>query len=218
MSDLSLPVEYENSWCEIKTLENILIAVGKIKKIAPKYIIVSDKNKKLPLIQPGTLIKFNIFSPEKEPKVVLGNIYTSSKNELSVVCTICLVNTGKRNFFRVETEIDAVAVYRPNERRIYPDEVDVVILDISVSGMQFKSTTSFKPKTIIGIKFKPDGKKEILCQCEIVRVISRNEDGTYNYGCRLLTDEMGNINLLYNFMFDKQQEFILKNNEMKEVD
>ena len=40
---LPISYEYESSICEIKTKENVLLAVGMIKEISEDYIKISEK-------------------------------------------------------------------------------------------------------------------------------------------------------------------------------
>lgn len=210
MKDLSLPVEYEQSWCEVKTAENELIAVGRIKTIKPKYMIIYDKDHKMPSIQIGTLVKINVFNPNKEIRVCIGNIYIVSGSELSLVNVISLVNNEKRNFFRVKTDIETEAIYREYSRQRYPSKTDITILDMSLNGLQFKSTIDFKKNDVVGIvlKFKHKKEKGIIINCEIVRLIDEKKDGYQNYGCRIVMDENIDIDTICTFLFDKQREFI----------
>lgn len=45
MAELPMPKDYEGSVCEIKTMENELIAIGKIKEISQKYIKINNEKK-----------------------------------------------------------------------------------------------------------------------------------------------------------------------------
>ena len=100
MNSFLLPDEYRGAWCEVKTADNELIAVGKIKVIMPKYIIINDGGHKMPEVEPGTLVKINVFKSGSEIRVCIGNVYISENTELSIVNVISLVNSEKRSFFR----------------------------------------------------------------------------------------------------------------------
>lgn len=213
MKDLSLPAEYQGAWCEVKTADNELIAVGRIKTVMPKYIILSDKNQKMPLIQQGTLVKLNVFMPEKEIRVCIGNVYISNESELSFVNIISLVNNEKRNFFRVDTHIKTLALYRASDRDLYPTETEITILDMSLNGIKIRSSVDIAEHTVIGVKLQLKNKKEVMLSCEIVRTIGEKKDGFQKYGCRLMTDENKYNDDLCSYLFDRQREFI-KNNAL----
>lgn len=209
MADLTLKKEFEGSWCEIKTAENALVAIGKLREVEPKYIIVEDKEKEIPNFEPGILLKVNLFKPQEEPRVCIGNVYTSSKKELSLVNVLSLVNQEKRNFVRVDTHIVTKALYRKNERALYPSEADIVIMDMSISGMMIKSATDFAVKSVVGIKLNLKSKKDAMVNCEVVRLIGdKVENGENKYGCRFIYDENDDTDLVTDFLFEKQREFI----------
>lgn len=206
MKDLSLPAEYEGAWCEVKSADNELLAVGKIKTVRPKYIIVSDKN--IPMIRQGNLVKINIFSPGKEIRVCIGNVYLVTADEISFVNIISLVNNEKRNFFRLDTCIETTGLYRENERKLYPTETALTVLDMSLSGMKIRTDRDFSEGTVIGVKIRLKSKKEIMVNCEVVRIIGTTRDGLVKYGCRYITDEDMDLESICAFLFDKQREFI----------
>ena len=62
MAELPMPKDYEGSVCEIKTMENELIAIGKIKEISQKYIKINNEKKELQIVDYGTSIKVNVFN------------------------------------------------------------------------------------------------------------------------------------------------------------
>lgn len=209
MSDLSLSKDFEGSWCEIKTAENALVAVGKLRTVAPKYIIIEDKEKEIPAFEAGVLLKINLFMPQTEPRVCIGNVYTSSKKELSLVNVISLVNQEKRNFVRVDTNIKTKAVFRKNERSLYPNEADVTVLDMSISGMRIKSTEDFVLNSVIAVKLELKAKKDAMIHCEVLRITEKNPgEGIKKYGCRFVYEENDDTDLVTDFLFEKQREFI----------
>lgn len=208
MSGYNLPEEYMEAWCEIKTAENVLIGIGRVTKIEEKYIIIADKSKELPVVEPGTLMKINLFSPGKEIRVCIGNMYISSKSEISIVNVLSFVYSEKRNFLRMDTSIETTASYRLNPRNLYPDETEVIVKDMSLSGMRFESETVFPINTIVGVNLKLKGKKEYCIKCQVVRLIGTTNEGFYNYGSKIIFEQDESSELFCSYMFEQEREFI----------
>lgn len=211
MNSFLLPDEYRGAWCEVKTADNELIAVGKIKVIMPKYIIINDGGHKMPEVEPGTLVKINVFKSGSEIRVCIGNVYISENTELSIVNVISLVNSEKRSFFRVSTSIKTTAFYRPSPKDIYPTETNITVLDMSLNGLKFKTAAEIEENTVVGVKIDLKNKKTLMLSCEVVRLIGEKKDGCQKYGCRIIDDEGGQIDDICTFLFERLRSFI-KNN------
>ena len=211
MSGHSLPAAYQGAWCEVKTADNELIAVGRVKTIMPKYMIISDNGYKMPETEPGTLVKIIVFKPGKEIMVCIGNVYISEDSGLSIVNIISLVNNEKRSFFRVATNIKTTAVYRTSPKEIYPSETGITVLDMSLNGLKFKSEAEIAENTVIGVKLDLKNKKSLMLSCEVVRVIGEKSEGSLKYGCRIIDSEEDRTDDICMFLFDRLREFI-KNN------
>ena len=210
MAESPLQKEYEGSVCEIKTMENALIATGRLKEIAPKYIKIGNKNKDLQIVDYGTLIKINVFNTKLGFRVIVGNVYTSTKSEVSVVSIVSLVDHERRNFFRVDMNLEAKLLYRsdPNTRR--PSETHIEVKDMSLSGIRFETTHTFEPETMVLIEVVLNKRKPSSLQCRIVRQIGEPEHEKKQYGCELIYDDSNHddTDALCSFLFQKQREFL----------
>ena len=152
MAELPMPKDYEGSVCEIKTMENELIAIGKIKEISQKYIKINNEKKELQIVDYGTSIKVNVFNGKNGFRVLVGNVYTSTKSDMSVDNVINLVDKERRNFFRVDMEISAKVVFKKTAMDMYPTEADVTIMDMSLSGLRFKTPYTFSENHTLSIE------------------------------------------------------------------
>lgn len=210
MADLVFPKEYEGSVCEIKTMENALIATGRIKDIAPKFIKIVNKNKDLQIVDYGTLIKINVFNTKLGFRVLVGNVYTSTKGEISIVSIVSLVDHERRNFFRVDMNLEAKALFRRNEKERRPAEVDVRIKDMSLSGIRFATTHQFEPDTLVIVEVVLTKRRPSSLQCRIIRQIGEQDGETHQYGCELIYDDSNHdaTDALCSFLFQKQREFL----------
>lgn len=200
--------EYAESVCEIKSMENILLAIGKIKEVTDKYIKIYNSKKELRIMDFGEAVKINIFNTKLGFKVIVGNIYTSTKGELSLMNVSILTNKERRNFFRVDMNVDAKVIYR---KRGPSKEADIKVLDMSLSGLRFKSDHEFSEGTLISIvmKLTPNGRgigKEHTFPCEIVRIIPNEDENMFQYGCKYVGDHADSSDALCSFLFKKQRE------------
>lgn len=210
MPELPIPAEYTGSLCEIKTMENALVSTGRIKEIAAKYIKISNRNKDLEIVDYGTLLKINVFNTQQGFRVIVGNVYTSSKVELSIVSIVSLVETERRNFFRVDMNYDTKAVFMESSKASRATEVDISIKDMSLSGIRFVSKYRFETGMYIKTRMTLNKKKDVNIQCRIVRIISEEVDGMKNYGCEIIHDTNDNddTDIFCSFLFQKQREFL----------
>ena len=84
------------------------------------------KKKELQIVDYGTSIKVNVFNGKNGFRVLVGNVYTSTKSDMSVDNVINLVDKERRNFFRVDMEISAKVVFKKKTAMdMYPTEADV---------------------------------------------------------------------------------------------
>ena len=213
MAELPMPKDYEGSVCEIKTMENELIAIGKIKEISQKYIKINNEKKELQIVDYGTSIKVNVFNGKNGFRVLVGNVYTSTKSDMSVDNVINLVDKERRNFFRVDMEISAKVVFKKTAMDMYPTEADVTIMDMSLSGLSFKTPYTFSENHTLSIELNLNKNKNSCFQCRILRIIGF-ENGEYQYGCEFVYSKSEDADLLCSFLFKKQREFLNNRNSL----
>lgn len=215
MSILPIPDEYTGSLCEIKTMENALISTGRIKEISAKYIKIANKDKDMQIVDYGTLLKINVFNTKLGFRVLVGNVYTSSRAELSIVSIVSIVDCERRNFFRVDMSLNSKAVFTENANGGKTDETYIIIKDMSLSGLRFISKYSFQTGMLIMVEAKLSRKKDTSIWCRIVRIINEEDnEGYINYGCEIIhsTGDNDDTDTLCSFLFQKQREFLSGNN------
>lgn len=208
MPNMPIEQDYAESVCEIKTMDNLLMAIGKVKEVTDKYVKLYSKKKELRIMNFGEALKVNIFNTKLGFKVIVGNVYTSTRGELSMINISVLTDRERRNFFRVDMELDAKVIYR---KRGPSKEADVKVLDMSLSGLRFKSELEFSQGSIVSLvlKLTPNGRgmgKEFTFPCEIVRIIPNEDENMFQYGCRYTGDNADSSDALCSFLFKKQRE------------
>ncbi len=207
MSELPIQKEYIESVCEIKSMDNDLIAIGRIKEIEGDTLKITNSKKELRIVDYGTPIKVNVFNAKLGFRVLVGTVYTSTRKEMTVDSIYNLVEKERRNFFRVDMHLDAKAIFKKSPMDMYPTETDIKILDMSLSGIRFKSDYNFDGIKIFSIELKLNKMKVSTFQCQILRVIDV-KDETYQYGCEFVYSKSEDADLLCSFLFKKQREFL----------
>ena len=208
--------EYAESVCEIKTMDNQLMAIGKVKEVTERYLKLYNRKKEFRIMDFGEELKVNIFNTGLGFKVVMGNVYTSTKSELSMINVSVIADKERRHFFRVDMDIDAKIIYR---KRGPSKEADVKVLDMSLSGLRFKSELEFSEGAIVSIviELTPNGRgngKEYTLPCEIVRIIPNEDQNVFQYGCQFMGEHDDSSDALCSFLFKKQRESLNENRSL----
>lgn len=206
MSEMPIVKDYEGSVCEIKTMDNDLIAIGKIQEINDKILRISSQKKELKVVDYGTLIKVNIFNADLGFRVIVGNVYTSTKGEISIASVLSLVNRERRNFFRVDMDLNAKLIY--NESAYRTREIHVKVLDMSLSGIRFQCNTIFNVGSQVSVSLCLNNQKNHSFPCKIVRSITNGEGEELQYGCEFTGSNEDASDALCSFLFQKQREFL----------
>ncbi|MGN0620677.1 MAG: PilZ domain-containing protein [Porcipelethomonas sp.] len=214
MAEAVISKNYEGSVCEIKTMDNALISVGKIKEVTSKYVKIANKKKELLIVDYGTKLKVNIFNTNLGFRVLLGNVYTSTKSEISLVSMISLVDRERRNFFRVDMDLEARAVFKKTAMDMYPTEADITILDMSLSGIRFRINSQLDIGKIVNVELDLNKKRLSCFRCKVLRMIDTEVISEYMYGCEFLHKQSEDTDVLCSFLFQKQREFLTSRNDV----
>lgn len=211
MSELPIQKEYEGSICEIKSMANELIAIGKIKEITEKYIKITNSKKELQIVDYGTPLKINVFNSKIGFRVLVASVYTSTRKEMSVDSIYNLVEKERRNFFRVDMNLPAKIVYKESLSDELPIEREVTIMDMSLSGLRFKTNHEIGINKTFSIELTLSKKGASNFSCQILRIIDV-KDGIYQYGSEFVYSKTEDADLLCSFLFKKQREFLNNRN------
>lgn len=207
MSKLPIPKGYENSVCEIKSMDNMLIAIGRIKEITAKYIKIGNDKKELLLVDYGTPIKINVFNAKIGFRVLVGSIYTSTPMEMTIESIYNLVEKERRSFFRVDMHTDAKIFYSRDLDDDQPLEISATILDLSLSGLKFRTPHEFEVNDTFAIELDLSEKRKSIFQSKILRLIDIKKKLFY-YGCEFVYSKSEDADLLCSYLFKKQREFL----------
>lgn len=207
MEKLPIQKEYEGSVCEIKSMDNELIAIGRIKEVTTDNIKVTNSKKELKVVDYHTPIKINVFNAKVGFRVLVGSVYTSTRKEMCIDSIYNLVEKERRNFFRVDMHIKNKIVYKKSYEDDEIKEIDAVILDMSLSGMKIRTESELEVGSTFSVGLELSGRKESVFHCRILRKFDTK--GVYNYyGSEFIYSKTEDADLLCSYLFKKQREFL----------
>lgn len=146
-----LTADYEGCVCEIKTMQNDLLATGIVNLIEEDGIeIIGIDGEKLPLLHYNLPVKFTIFNNAAGFLMLAGTVYISSDWLLRIADPEELQNFERRMFFRINVETMARMRPIPNkemtneaiEATIEP--IEVKLRDVSLGGFLFESADIYR--------------------------------------------------------------------------
>lgn len=207
---LPLPIEYLNSVCEIKTMENGLIATGIIAQIEKDYIQINEKNCLFPLLSYGTMLKVNIFNSKVGFRVIIGTVLSTSIRFIKLVDVSSLLDYERRNFFRIETDQPAYLVEEQ------PDGscnivCGIVIRDISLGGILFEANSDekFRIGQKLAVKLKLS-RISLVLSMRVKRIIPPDKNPVTQYGCEFEGVSDAQTDAICIYIFQRQRERLNK--------
>lgn len=212
MAKVSLPLkeEYKNSLSEITTDNNDLIGYGRISGIFPDALELSPSRREddLPNLVYGTSVKVNIYNSKLGFKVFSGVVHRSSDALLRIAALELLVNTDRRQFFRIKIKARSDATLLSGEvpANMPPGKLKVHVEDISLSGIQIATPVCFAEGSKLRLELALED-TPISLQCSIQRIVKvpDEENRSYYYGCQYLPLKRDQEELLHKALLRLQQ-------------
>lgn len=226
-----LPDSYVGSSCVIKTKKNDLLTMGTLNKIRDKYIDVSDTRNEFPEIAYNRIVKIEIYNSRLGFRVLIGNIYISTKKLLRIINLNEATNQEHREYFRI-TVYDDAYIYNLASSVPVSDETQIIepqvqgkdssggksernaadgtgglpahLVDISLGGVLIKSRLDLHIDDEFCLKI-PNLGADILYKC-IVRRLVDFDGRDKGAGCEFLDMSVLQEDLLYRFILKKQNE------------
>lgn len=213
---MTLPSNYVDSLCEIKNMSNRLIARGNIVAIDDESIKIVDKDGHMDVVSYNIEVKISVFNRKYGFRVLVGKVLTSTPKEIKLTNLISLVESERRNFFRVDI-CQQTNMYIADtfiEAKVTEPEI-VILNDISLSGLRIETKKDLPMNTTVWIEMQIKN-KVYFWQCRIMRIVCYNELGVYHYGCQFIMDDDGNSSsndVLCSYIFQKQREQLNRKSE-----
>ena len=135
--------QYLHATCEVKTLENDLLLLGKVRDIVDGLslsldIVGSDGNP-LPQFQYGVPVKLNLYSSTHGMLVLGGRVYMANPAFWRVSNISQYQHIERRSFFRVVTHATGLVSGLPAPGQEPPPAFPAQLINISLSGVLFSA-------------------------------------------------------------------------------
>lgn len=204
--------QYLHSPCEVKSMDNSPILTGSISGITDDGIQISDGQDTLPIIHCNTTVKVNIFNNSLGFKVLIGEVYLSTREFTRIVGVQNAADYEKRNFFRIKLSISTAAVAlreegRDGDETEPEDPFSVQIRDLSLNGLFLITDHSLNLFDRIAVDLNVSGTKLTLL-CKVVRTVPVEMGTADGYGCEFIGNTGRQFDLLCKYLYDCQREQI----------
>lgn len=153
-------LRYLDTICEVKTMENELLVVGRVKQVVSKLSLCLDiieaEGNLMPLTFYGAPLKIVLHSSANGMLVIGGKVYLCNKAFWRVSNLVEFQNVERRGYFRVSTDATGMAAPLVNvntagivsetedgEEVQEPPTYSVQLINISLSGVLFVSEHRF---------------------------------------------------------------------------
>lgn len=197
---LALPEEYIGSMCEVKSLNNDLLAVGRVIKIDNEALEVAAlPDERMPLLQYRAPVKLFVHHDKLATRILVGVAYLSTETFARLEEVKALQDFERRGAFRVNTDVvgKVTALLNDEEQQAFdaalqaaaPAEAEAMlahtsfevrIMDISLTGLRLQSQKTLVPGSRFYIEFSLLQRPVTLC-LRIHRTI-KMPNGDTQYG------------------------------------
>lgn len=161
---LAIPQEYIGSLCEVKSLNNDLLAVGRIIKIDNEALELTGNDERMPLLQYRSPVKIFVHHSTLTTRILIGVVYLSTEKFARLEDVRPLQDFERRGAFRVNTNVtgrmtailndeeqaalDAVLARASDEEALEilaRQSLEVKLADISLTGLRLRSPVPLVP-------------------------------------------------------------------------
>lgn len=209
---------YIGSSCEVKTLENDLLFLGKVRGVSDNLSlsidIVSSDGSPLMGSKYGVPVKISIFKNTSNMMIIGGKVYMANSDFWRISNVSQYQNYERRGFFRVQANSDGFVSVEAEEGQ----EIDESMLcrakaiNVSLSGVLFTSPQKFSKYDILLLSSVrlADEKTPFTFRCQLVDDITETPKGEYAHRCKFLEMGQRESDRLCKAIFYMQRETIKK--------
>ncbi len=221
---LVIPQEYAGSLCEIKSLTNDLLAVGRVIKIDHEALEIAGSDKdRIPLLQYRLPVKIFVINSKLDTQILVGITYLSTENFVRVEEVKPLQDFERRGAFRVYTSVpgrlypllseedqaalDAkLAADEPQEEDVQLADAyfEVKVMDVSLTGVRLQSAVPLQRGAKFFIEFVPLHSMMGFC-LQVQRIIRPQDSGSIQYGCHFIDYSERQLDGLCRELFQMQR-------------
>ncbi|TQI65474.1 PilZ domain-containing protein [Clostridium sp. KNHs216] len=211
-----LSEQYQHSPCEIKTLTNELLATGILSEIRKDSVKIQNSFDILPTLHCNMPVKINIYNESLGFKVLIGKVFLSTSEMMTITDLQSLAEFERRSFFRLKVSIPTRAFLLQEDSSPEEEETKlfgVTVTDLSLSGV-FITTREYLDigQSFIMTLDLYDMEVTFCCQVQRTEPVNYALNG---YGCSFLDNSTRQFDLLCKFIFEMQREQIKNSREEK---
>ncbi len=220
---LALPQEYLGAACEIKSMDNDLLCLGRIIKIDNEALEITNREgQRLPLLQYRRPVKLFVYSSKMGTRIMVGHVYLSTENFVRAEEVRSLQNFERRGAFRVNTNVtgrlslllseEEQQIFDATLGRLSPEEAEhmlaratfnVRVADISLAGVRLQSSNALAIGTRYILEFRL--LKADMSLCLRVQRNIRMPSGETQYGCTFFDVSERQLDVLCKELFQLQR-------------
>lgn len=209
--------DYVGCACEVKTMENDLLVIGKIRAVlddenGQSIEIISSDGDRLPTAAYGIPVKVNLYSSKLGFLGLGGKVYITHESFWRINDITTFGENERRSYFRIKvhTHAEVTGPDKTNTIRTFK----CTVTSVSLSGVLIAlddDDSFFSPGTevyIHGLKVM-EGYDSFDVKCVVCRTDEHHSLGRL-YGCRFVDMSMKETDRLYQEIFAKQRIDIQK--------
>lgn len=180
--------EYIDAPCEIRSMENDLLFVGKVRAAKDDSIEVAPRQGEISVrVFVNTAVKINLFLGGDRFISLGGQVFLANEQFWRLFHVEEFQQFERRGYFRVRTKASAMVapVFEDADYRWEDHAVPMHNINISLSGTLFSCDTYFHVGQMLEIRQLKltEQLPDFQFQCHVARVIER-DDVLRLYGCR----------------------------------
>ncbi len=208
---LALPHEFTGAMCELKSMDDYPVAVGRVIEIDHDAVgIAALEGERIPLLQYRRRIKMIVRKGDLF-RIMVGMVYLSTNTFARFEEVVAFEASEQRNAFRVRTKVPAILIeVKPDEEEEAPEEepqepvkIPVEVMDLSLTGARILTEMELKKNADYHLEFNVlDTHMELLVK--IQREVL-NEGHRHQYGCSFTKMSSRDSDVLCNKLFDLQR-------------
>jgi len=209
-------MEINGSTCEVKDLNNKLIAVGVIRAV-DDALEIQDVTMRMPILELNSWVKLCVRSRDGKMVILAGQVYISNRRFLRVVKVQSMADREKRRFFRLSIDHSATLFFPavdPSENQDEnPEEgIPVRVKDISLCGMMLQSNRKLEIGSRMQVQMTLNQNRMETIDLVIRRETAR-DNRSWCYGCEIVDMSPRVEQGLCSFIIREQQEQIRRSRD-----
>lgn len=213
----ALLYEHKGKNCEIKDLDGMLIAFGRLGNIIEDEstsveIVPLDEKNELPLMEFNKNVKVSVRTDE-DILILYGQVFISDRRYLKLANVRTFDSFERREFFRVKTEGKGfIEAENENGEQCL---VSIQLKDVSLSGLKFTTELRIDVGYVLSLTtvkvYELEGSFNFTCKIiERIQTEKDEADGIYEYRCSIMEISDKELDRLCSAIFKIQRDEVKK--------